>query len=323
MLFGIHTLVQDSQHKSIHHLVAQHLAHSYSGISNWLLAVGFTSVTQIYFSYILSLLLASISILLGFITSSISSSISQQAPFSSSSFIFGLLSISWCGHLVHVAIPIHRGASSLVSSLRPFFSGHWSLYSNHIDSSQHILGSLLLTGQSILSFSGTLNRDTCSLIDSDITHHHLALGILFIWSAQMYSPLVSNIHHRLHSILVAHNNVPFFTSMLGSAHLQLSLALFTLGILSSVTAQHLYSLAPYSYLAYDYPTTVALYTHHSWISSFLIIGSFAHGGIFLIRDYSQVPNDIFSFLSTQSNSCLSSFVHLTLFRCSYSWHLCS
>jgi photosystem I P700 chlorophyll a apoprotein A2 len=101
--------------------------------------------------------------------------------------------------------------------------------------------------------------------------------------------------------------------MLGSAHLQLSLALFTLGILSSVTAQHLYSLAPYSYLAYDYPTTVALYTHHSWISSALIIGSFAHGGIFLIRDYSQVPNDIFTTLLAHKAILVSHLSYISLF----------
>ena len=47
----------------------------------------------------------------------------------------------------------------------------------------------------------------------------------------------------------------------------------------------MYSLTPYLYLSYDYTTTIALYLHHSWIASFLMIGTFAHAGIFLVRDY--------------------------------------
>ena len=85
-------------------------------------------------------------------------------------------------------------------------------------------------------------------------------------------------------------------------------------VLSSVTAQHLYSLAPYSYLSYDYPTTVALYTHHSWISSLLILGSFAHGGIFLIRDYSKVPHNLFhSLLLAHKAVLVSHLSYISLF----------
>jgi photosystem I P700 chlorophyll a apoprotein A2 len=47
----------------------------------------------------------------------------------------------------------------------------------------------------------------------------------------------------------------------------------------------MYSLTPYLYLSYDYIRTIALYLHHSWIASFLMMGTFAHAGIFLIRDY--------------------------------------
>ena len=49
--------------------------------------------------------------------------------------------------------------------------------------------------------------------------------------------------------------------------------------------QHIYSLTPYLYLSYDYIRTVALYVHHSWIAEFLMIATFAHKAIFLIRDY--------------------------------------
>eukprot|EP00415_Alexandrium_ostenfeldii_P000195 UN0195 len=70
-----------------------------------------------------------------------------------------------------------------------------------------------------------------------------------------------------------------------SLHLQLSLALAGVSVITSVVAQHIYSLTPYPYLSYDYVTFVALYVHHSWIAELLMMGSFAHAGIFLIRDY--------------------------------------
>ena len=49
--------------------------------------------------------------------------------------IIGFLSIAWCGHLVHVAIPISRGmhlgglTTQWSISLYPFYTGNWVLYS--------------------------------------------------------------------------------------------------------------------------------------------------------------------------------------------------
>jgi photosystem I P700 chlorophyll a apoprotein A2 len=35
----------------------------------------------------------------------------------------------------------------------------------------------------------------------------------------------------------------------------------------------------------------ALYTHHQYIAGFLMVGAFAHGAIFLIRDYDPKANE--------------------------------
>ena len=70
-----------------------------------------------------------------------------------------------------------------------------------------------------------------------------------------------------------------------SLQLQLSLSLVGLSLITSLLAGQMYSLTPYLYLSYDYIRTIALYLHHSWIASFLMMGTFAHAGIFLIRDY--------------------------------------
>ncbi|MFN7523841.1 MAG: photosystem I chlorophyll a apoprotein A2, partial [Aphanizomenon sp.] len=47
-----------------------------------------------------------------------------------------------------------------------------------------------------------------------------------------------------------------------SLHFQLSLALASLGTICSLVAQHMYALPPYAFIAKDYTTQAALYTHH-------------------------------------------------------------
>lgn len=48
-------------------------------------------------------------------------------------------------------------------------------------------------------------------------------------------------------------------------------------------------MPPYAYIAQDYVTQSALYTHHQYIAGFIMCGAFAHGAIFLVRDY--VPEE--------------------------------
>ena len=44
-------------------------------------------------------------------------------------------------------------------------------------------------------------------------------------------------------------------------------------------------------MAKDYVTTeAALYTHHQYIAGFLMVGAFAHGAIFFVRDYDPEVN---------------------------------
>ena len=50
-----------------------------------------------------------------------------------------------------------------------------------------------------------------------------------------------------------------------------------------MVAQHIYALLPYVYLSYI--TSVALYCHHQYIASLLMIGAQVHLAIFIIRDY--------------------------------------
>ena len=100
-----------------------------------------------------------------------------------------------------------------------------------------------------------------------------------------------------------------------SLHLQLSLALAGIGVIPSHLGQHIYSLTPYPYLSYDSITTLALYTHHSWIASFLMMGSFAHAGIFLIRDHVTTfpPPDIVARILAHKAGIISHLSWISLF----------
>jgi len=73
-------------------------------------------------------------------------------------------------------------------------------------------------------------------------------------------------------------------SSLRSVYLHLSLGLGGGGASIAAVGTSLRPLTPYLYLSYDYLTCSALDLHHSSIALFLMIGSFAHGGIFLIRE---------------------------------------
>ncbi|MFN7524857.1 MAG: photosystem I chlorophyll a apoprotein A2, partial [Aphanizomenon sp.] len=75
-----------------------------------------------------------------------------------------------------------------------------------------------------------------------------------------------------------------------SLHFQLSLALASLGTICSLVAQHMYALPPYAFIAKDYTTQAALYTHHQYIAGFLMVGAFAHAAIFWVRDYDPEQN---------------------------------
>ncbi|PWA66347.1 PsaB, chloroplast [Artemisia annua] len=76
-----------------------------------------------------------------------------------------------------------------------------------------------------------------------------------------------------------------------SIHFQLGLALASLGVITSLVAQHMYSLPAYAFIAQFFTTQAALYTHHQYIAGFIMTGAFAHEAIFFIRDYNPEQNE--------------------------------
>jgi photosystem I P700 chlorophyll a apoprotein A2 len=222
--------------------------------------------------------------------------------------LFGFSSVAWTGHLIHVAIPESRGIhirwNNFLTSLphpeglTPFFKGSWSTYAENPDLSTHIFGTSEGAGTAILTFVGGFNPNTQALWLSDIAHHHLAIGVVFIFAGHMYR---TNwyIGHNMKEILDAHRppggrlgagHRGLYETITESLHMQLGLALACLGVACSLTAQHMYALPAYAYIAKDYVTQAALYTHHQYIAGFLMLGAFAHGAIFFIRDYDPEVN---------------------------------
>ncbi|KAM3102210.1 photosystem I core protein PsaB [Phormidesmis sp. 146-12] len=226
--------------------------------------------------------------------------------------LFGFSSLAWAGHLIHVAIPESRGqhvgwdnflaVRPHPAGLMPFFTGNWSVYAQNPDTAKHLFATSEGAGTAILTFLGGFHPQTQSLWMTDMAHHHLAIAVLLIVAGHMYRTNFG-IGHSIKEMTNAKTffgtkvegpfNLPhqgLYDVMNNSLHFQLAFALAALGVASSLTAQHMYSMPPYAFIAKDFTTQAALYTHHQYIAGFLMVGAFAHGAIFLVRDYVPEAN---------------------------------
>ncbi|MBD2437217.1 photosystem I core protein PsaA [Nostoc sp. FACHB-110] len=218
--------------------------------------------------------------------------------------LLGCGSLGWAGHLIHVSAPINKlldagvavkdvplphefilNKSLLIdvfpgfaAGLTPFFTLNWGQYAD------------------FLTFKGGLNPVTGGLWLTDISHHHLAIAVLFIIAGHQYRTNWG-IGHSIKEILENHKG-PFtgeghkglYENLTTSWHAQLATNLAFLGSLTIIIAHHMYAMPPYPYLATDYATQLTLFTHHIWIGGFLIVGGAAHAAIFMVRDYDPVVN---------------------------------
>jgi photosystem I P700 chlorophyll a apoprotein A2 len=211
-----------------------------------------------------------------------------------------------------VAIPESRGQhvgwdnflSTLPhpAGLGPFFTGNWGVYAQNPDTAQHVFGTSQGAGTAILTFLGGFHPQTQSLWLTDMAHHHLAIAVIFIVAGHMYRTNFG-IGHSIKEMLNAKTffgaktegqfNLPhqgLYDTYNNSLHFQLSIHLAALGTITSLVAQHMYAMPPYAFIGQDFTTQAALYTHHQYIAGFLMVGAFAHAGIFWVRDYDPEQN---------------------------------
>ena len=159
----------------------------------------------------------------------------------------------------------------------------------------HIFGRLdPATGSAILTFTGTYAPRSGSLWLSDVSHHHLALGIVALLLSHMLS-------------VASLPRMP-----ISSVHFDLAVGLAALGTASSFAAGHLGAFTPYAFLANDLVAQAALYTHHQYIGGFFMCGAFAHGAIFLVRD-SGVGGSAIGFLVANRSAVVSLLSFVCLF----------
>ncbi|CAN2060774.1 unnamed protein product [Malus fusca] len=183
--------------------------------------------------------------------------------------------------------------------LGPLFTGQWNLYAQNPDSSSHLFGTSQGAGTAILTLLGGFHPQTQSLWLTDMAHHHLAIAFVFLIAGHMYRTNFG-IGHSIKNLLEAHippggrlgrGHKGLYDTINNSLHFQLGLALASLGVITSLVAQHMYSLPAYAFIAQDFTTQAALYTHHQYIAGFIMTGAFAHGAIFFIRDYNPEQNE--------------------------------
>ena len=205
-------------------------------------------------------------------------------------FIVGASSALWFSHLIYVVAPISRGTTPRLSYsfIGDFVSGGWVQYSNNSDAQYHIHCSSIGSGSSLLTFKGGIGSSAIPIPLTDITHHHLALGILLIWASHSSSSTYKSVGQKTQSTYRVYGSPAVFgltQTLPRSIEFELSTSLVFVSQASSFTSQHLYSLSPYAYLSSDYVTLVALLSHHTWVASSCMLGGSVHRTLFLIRDY--------------------------------------
>ncbi|GMI78292.1 hypothetical protein like ATCG00340 [Hibiscus trionum] len=289
---------------------------AYSGVYQWWYTIGLRTNEDLYTGVVFLLFLSALSLIAGWLhlQSKWKPSVSWFKNAESRlnhhlSGLFGVSSLVGTGHLVHVAIPGSRGEYVRWNNfldvlphpqgLGPFFSGQWNLYAQNPDSSSHLFGTSQGSGTVILTLLGGFHPQTQSLWLTDIAHHHLAIAFLFLVAGHMYRTNFG-IGHSIKDLLEAHippggrlgrGHKGLYDTINNSIHFQLGLALASLGVITSLVAQHMYSLTAYAFIAKDFTTQAALYTHHQYIAGFIMTGAFAHGAIFFIRDYNPEQNE--------------------------------
>ncbi|WP_205370343.1 photosystem I core protein PsaB [Thermoleptolyngbya sp. PKUAC-SCTB121] len=293
---------------------------AFSGVYHWWYTIGMRTNGELYTGAVFLLLLASVFLFAGWLhlqpkfRPSLSWFKNAESRLNHHlAGLFGVSSLAWTGHLVHVAIPesrgIHVGWDNFLSvkphpaGLLPFFTGNWGVYAENPDGLNHVFSTGEGSGTAILTFLGGFNPQTESLWLTDIAHHHLAIAVIFIIAGHMYRTNFG-IGHSIKEMLNSKAgllskssegqfNLPhqgLYETMNNSLHFQLAFALAALGVITSLVAQHMYAMPPYAFIAKDHTTMAALYTHHQYIAGFIMVGAFAHGAIFLVRDYDPAQN---------------------------------
>ncbi|KAL0293395.1 UNVERIFIED_CONTAM: Photosystem I chlorophyll a apoprotein A2 [Sesamum calycinum] len=193
---------------------------AYSGVYQWWYTIGLRTNEDLYTGALFLLFLSAISLIAGWLhlqpkwKPSVSWFKNAESRLNHHlSGLFGVSSLAWTGHLVHVAIPGSRGEYVRWNNfldvlphpqgLGPLFTGQWNLYAQNPDSSSHLFGTSQGAGTAILTLLGGFHPQTQSLWLTDMAHHHLAIAFIFLVAGHMYRTNFG-IGHSIKDLLDAH-----------------------------------------------------------------------------------------------------------------------
>ncbi|KAL5643855.1 hypothetical protein ACJX0J_002994 [Zea mays] len=255
---------------------------AYSGVYQWWYTIGLRTNEDLYTGALFLLFLSTLSLIGGWLhlqpkwKPSLSWFKNAESRLNHHlSGLFGVSSLAWTGHLVHVAIPGSRGEyvrwNNFLDVL-PYPQGG-IFYAQNPDSSNHLFGTTQGAGTAILTLLGDFHPQTQSLWLTDIAHHHLAIAFIFLIAGHMYRTNFG-IGHSIKDLLEAHTPPG---GRLGRGHKGLYDTInifdsFSIRVITSLVAQHMYSLPAYAFIAQDFTTQAALYTHHQYIAGFIMTG---------------------------------------------------
>lgn len=172
--------------------------------------------------------------------------------------LIGLASISWCGHIVHIASP---SISLLAEGLSP----------------TDILPSQLLIDSE--PSSRLLARYLAPGYFSSVACHHY------------YSKLVLMLTSVLRYFLFRDHSAAQYARLSPSYwNLRLAIALMPTSFVSFILAHNLSSGSTYIFISADYPSILSGIVHYIIISSFLVVGSFTHFSISVASELKDKPS---------------------------------
>ena len=166
------------------------------------------------------------------------------------SLFFGLSSISWCGHLIHISLPpnlmLDEGIDPTIIPCPQdlLFKDYQEIILPTLSTRPFVNFYCYLKSTSLISSTGKLlNSSTSNVFLAQVTAHHFYLGIVFITSS------ITALRVRLRIANVLHLN---------SWDAQLSMNLAIAASLSIAFAHHIYAIPIYPYCASDYPTVLSI-----------------------------------------------------------------
>lgn len=207
------------------------------------------------------------------------------------SVLFGLSSISWAGHQIHISLPANQILDSGIDPVH-IIPCPQDLFA----ASLHLM-EIILPGSISQFFTILLHILFISSHVKFINRQHILIGVgaLLILMPKLGPHLISRFNGQMANI---------------SWHNQLSINLAITGSLSIAFAHHIYAIPTYPSLSSDYPTLLCLFYHHIWIGGFLIIGAGAHASIFMIR--TQMLNFPLTLLLNHRDVIIGHLIHITI-----------